>query len=54
MKLNSTRDPVYREEEESFILWWAKTPLGRRKQRLLDLENETGIEKEDPNVKKKK
>uniref|UniRef100_T1I2N0 ATPase_AAA_core domain-containing protein n=1 Tax=Rhodnius prolixus TaxID=13249 RepID=T1I2N0_RHOPR len=34
------RDPVYREEEEEFLNWLWKTPLGRRKQRALELEAE--------------
>lgn len=36
----STKEPVYREEEEAFLLWWSKTPLGRRKQRVLEMELE--------------
>jgi len=24
----STCEPVYREEEEAFLSWWHKTPLG--------------------------
>lgn len=54
----STRDPVYREEAESFSLWWAKTPLGKRKQRYLELEQEAKQEKDkksgDRRSKKKK
>ena len=42
--LCSTRDPVYREEEEAYESWWTKTPLGRRKQRLLDMEEEARLE----------
>lgn len=34
----STRDPVYREEEESFSAWWSKTPLGKRKQKFTEME----------------
>ncbi|XP_026678623.1 IQ and AAA domain-containing protein 1-like [Diaphorina citri] len=36
----SRHDPVYKEEEEAFELWYAKTPLGRRKQRAYELEQE--------------
>ncbi|XP_034665018.1 dynein regulatory complex protein 11 [Drosophila subobscura] len=41
-----TRDPVYREEEEAFESWWSKTPLGRRRQRFLELEEERLIEEQ--------
>lgn len=51
--LNSTKEPVYREEEEAFHSWWAKTPLGRLKQRAVELENEARIEKEMTDAKKK-
>lgn len=43
----SSKDPVYKEEEEAFNLWWGKTPLGRRKQRAHDLEIEAKLEKEN-------
>lgn len=36
----SMRDPVYREEEEAFDNWWSKTPLGRRYERALEMEEE--------------
>uniref|UniRef100_A0A1A9WDF1 ATPase AAA-type core domain-containing protein n=1 Tax=Glossina brevipalpis TaxID=37001 RepID=A0A1A9WDF1_9MUSC len=42
----STREPVYREEEEAFESWWSKTPLGRRYQRLLELEEEARLEEQ--------
>uniref|UniRef100_A0A1B0CRU6 Putative aaa+-type atpase n=1 Tax=Lutzomyia longipalpis TaxID=7200 RepID=A0A1B0CRU6_LUTLO len=50
----STKDPVYREEEEAFLTWWGKTPLGRRRQRVLELEMEARIEKENASDKAKK
>lgn len=50
----STRDPIYREEEESFLSWWSKTPLGRRKQRSLEMEAEAKLEKESGSDKKGK
>lgn len=53
----STKDPVYREEEESFLSWGSKTPLGRRKQRGLEMKAEVKLEKEtggDKKGKKKK
>nr|CAD7425193.1 unnamed protein product [Timema monikensis] len=40
-------EPVYKEEEESFLQWFIKTPIGRRKARALEIEAElranTGI-----------
>lgn len=50
----STKDPVYREEEESFASWWSKTPLGRRKQRAIEMEAEAKLEKETGGDKKSK
>ncbi|XP_013111393.2 dynein regulatory complex protein 11 [Stomoxys calcitrans] len=41
-----TRDPVYREEEEAFESWWTKTPLGRRRQKLLEMEEEARLEEQ--------
>ncbi|XP_046609162.1 dynein regulatory complex protein 11 [Neodiprion virginianus] len=47
----STKDPVYREEEDAFLAWYAKTPTCRKKQRAIELE----LEKlEEDNEKKKK
>ncbi|XP_012261688.2 dynein regulatory complex protein 11 [Athalia rosae] len=47
----STKDPVYREEEDAFLAWYAKTPTCRRKQRAIEME----LEKlEEANEKKKK
>ncbi|KAG7205430.1 hypothetical protein KM043_007423 [Ampulex compressa] len=34
----SSKDPVYREEEDAFLAWFAKTPTCRKKQRMLELE----------------
>lgn len=39
----STKEPVYKEEDEAFESWWGKTPLGRRRQRMLELEEEERI-----------
>lgn len=44
--LFSTRDPVYREEEEAYESWWTKTPLGRRRQKLLEIEEEARLEEQ--------
>lgn len=52
--LISSRDPVYKEEEESFDNWWTKTPLGRRKQRAIEMEIEVQQEKENGKKDKKK
>lgn len=43
---SSTRDPVYREEEEAYESWWTKTPLGRRRQKLLEIEEEARLEEQ--------
>ncbi|KAF6203130.1 hypothetical protein GE061_003545 [Apolygus lucorum] len=34
------REPVYKEEEEEFLTWFTKTPIGRRKQKALEMEAE--------------
>ncbi|XP_050436618.1 dynein regulatory complex protein 11 [Adelges cooleyi] len=33
-------DPVYKEEEEAFVQWYSRTPLGRKKQKALEAEVE--------------
>lgn len=33
-------EPVYKEEEEAFLQWFLKTPIGRRKARQLEIEAE--------------
>ncbi|XP_059183502.1 dynein regulatory complex protein 11-like, partial [Centropristis striata] len=38
----SRMDPVYREEEEAFKVWFRKTPLGRRKARATKTNEEEG------------
>lgn len=48
----STKDPIYREEEEAFLSWWSKTPLGRRKQRALEMEAEAKLETDNSSDKK--
>lgn len=45
-------EPVYKEEEETFIQWYAKTPLGRAKQKALEMETE--LTEAVVDVKKKK
>lgn len=59
ISIHSTKDPVYCEEEDAFNSWWSKTPLGRRKQRALEVELEAKMEKEtggggDKKTKKRK
>lgn len=44
-------EPVYKEEEEAFIQWYMKTPLGRSRQRAIEMEAE---EAENGNENKKK
>ncbi|XP_043471559.1 dynein regulatory complex protein 11 [Leptopilina heterotoma] len=47
----SSRDPVYREEEEAFLTWFSKTPTCKKRQRMIELE----LEKlEEANEKKRK
>lgn len=50
----SASDPVYREEEEAFNVWWTKTPLGRRFQKAQQAEIDEKLERESNNGKKKK
>lgn len=52
--LRSMRDPVYREEEEAFISWLAKTPLARRNQKAIELEIQAKLEKESGTDKKRR
>lgn len=33
----SKHQPVYLEEEEAFIQWYAKTPLGRKKAKYIEM-----------------
>lgn len=50
----STKEPVYREEEEAFISWWSKTPLGRRSQKAIEVELQAKLEKESGADKKRR
>ncbi|KAL1129138.1 hypothetical protein AAG570_013669 [Ranatra chinensis] len=38
-------DPVYKEQEEAFLLWYSKTPISRRKIRAEEMEAERLLEK---------
>jgi hypothetical protein len=37
-------EPVYKEEDEAFLQWSLKTPIGRRKARQLEIEGELRAE----------
>ncbi|KAJ4427993.1 hypothetical protein ANN_24006 [Periplaneta americana] len=37
-------EPVYKEEDEAFLQWFLKTPIGRRKARQLEIEAELRAE----------
>lgn len=39
---------------EAFLGWWSKTPLGRRKQRFIEMEAQAKLEKETGADKKRK
>lgn len=54
MMIFSLRDPVYREEEESFFSWWQKTPLGRRNLKAIEVEAQAKLEKESGADKKRR
>ncbi|KZC13478.1 IQ and AAA domain-containing protein 1 [Dufourea novaeangliae] len=47
----STKDPIYREEEDAFIAWLVKTPIYRKKQRVHELELQKS---EEANEKQKR
>ncbi|XP_014228258.1 IQ and AAA domain-containing protein 1 [Trichogramma pretiosum] len=47
----STREPVYKEEEDTFLNWYSKTPTCRKKQRSIELEL---AREEEANEKRKK
>ncbi|XP_047360518.1 dynein regulatory complex protein 11 [Vespa velutina] len=49
----STKNPVYREEEDAFLSWFSKTPTCRRKQRALELEQQR-LEEANEAIKKKR
>ncbi|XP_026465095.1 IQ and AAA domain-containing protein 1-like [Ctenocephalides felis] len=42
----SSRDPVYREQDEAFAQWLLKTPLGKRKQRMAEMLEQAKMEQE--------
>ncbi|XP_040608986.1 dynein regulatory complex protein 11 [Mesocricetus auratus] len=50
----TTMNPVYKEEEESFKNWYAKTPLGRKRMMLLSVNGIKEKEKEKGKKKGKK
>ncbi|KAF7991336.1 hypothetical protein HCN44_002898 [Aphidius gifuensis] len=50
----AARDPVYREEEEAFLGWFSKTPMCRKKQRAVELEQQKLDEANEKQKKKGK
>lgn len=36
----SKRQPIYKEEEEAFLQWLQKTPIGRKKAKYLEMLQE--------------
>ncbi|XP_076172417.1 dynein regulatory complex protein 11 [Ptiloglossa arizonensis] len=50
----STKDPVYCEEENAFITWFGKTPIYRKKQRVLELERQKQEEENEKQSRKGK
>lgn len=54
---HSTKEPVYKEEEEAFTQWWHRTPLGKKRQKANEMESDMRISvdtKEQPNGGKPK
>ncbi len=50
----STCEPVYREEEEMYNSWYSKTPMGKKRSKYVDGdEEETKKEKKKTGKKKK-
>ncbi|XP_058792591.1 dynein regulatory complex protein 11 isoform X2 [Phymastichus coffea] len=47
----SSKDPVYREEEDAFLNWYSKTPTCKKKQRVIEMEL---AKMEEANEKRKK
>ncbi|XP_043288043.1 dynein regulatory complex protein 11 isoform X2 [Venturia canescens] len=50
----SSRDPIYREEEDAFLGWFAKTPTRRKKQKSAELEQQKLEEASEKQKKKGK
>lgn len=44
-------EPIYKEEEDVFLQWYSKTPMGKSRQRALELEMELA-ENDDSRNKK--
>lgn len=49
----SKHEPVYREEDEAAEQWWWKTPLGKKKIKALEIEEELKKQNEEQNLKSK-
>ncbi len=52
--LASTAEPVYREEDEMYETWYAKTPLGKRRLKYVEGDEEEGKKEKKKTAKKKK
>lgn len=39
MKALATRTPVFTEEQEAFAQWYAKTPMGKARERMIKGES---------------
>jgi SpoVK/Ycf46/Vps4 family AAA+-type ATPase len=47
-------EPIYREEEEAFVQWYAKTPTGKKRFKFLEGDDEEGKKEKKSGKKKKK
>ena len=47
-------DPIFREEEEAYFAWYSKTPIGKKREKLLGGDEDEGGKKEKKAGKKKK
>lgn len=47
-------EPVYREEEEAYDIWYSKTPMGKKRAKYVEGdEDEVKKEKRKPSKRKK-
>ena len=47
-------DPIFREEEEAYFAWYSKTPIGKKREKLLGGDEDEDGKKEKKAGKKKK
>lgn len=46
----SKRQPIYKEEEEAFLQWLSKTPIGRKKAKYVEsLQKEEALNQKNSN-----